>query len=271
MYGWRMPDEKPESAAEEVVEADDAALLAKDEPEKPEEAAKIGDARKLYQARFKSLTVEEREKLAKEGDEEVRRALSHDPLPRVITSLMENPNFSVIEARIIAREHPSGMGLGLLAQRARILADPEVRRRLLRNPHVSAPLVQTVLRGRPLFTVHQVSISHDVPETTKTFARQELRRTFAERPPDEKVALIIKTEGRVLTLLVGVALDGRAISMIVGRSAMSPMLIRNFAQWPTTPPPILSHMYKLPQVQRDKSLQQAIQRHPNLPSQLKKG
>lgn len=246
-------------------------LLAKGEPEPEGEAERIGDARKLYQARFKDLTVEEREKHAAEGDEMTRRALAHDPLPRVITSLMENPSFSPVEARIIAREHPSGIGLALLAQRARLLADPEVRRRLLRNPHVTAPLVQTVLRGRPLFTIHSVSISHDVPENVKTFTRQELRRSFATREPDEKTALIIKTEGRVLSLLVGVALDGRTISLIVGRSAMSPMLIRNFAQWPTTPPPILSHMFRLPQVQRDKSLQQALLRHPNLPSQLKRG
>ena len=264
--------EKPEAqgAAAESGAATDDDLLGKDS-ESEDELTRIGDARRLYQARYKELSTEEKEALAKEaGDELVRRALAHDPLPRVITSLMENPNFSAVEARVIAREHPSGQGLTLLAQRAKILADPEVRRRLLRNPHVTATLVQTVLRGRPLLTIHQVSISHDVPENSKTFARQELRRTFGERSPDEKVALILKTEGRVLMLLVGMALDGRSISMIVGRSAMSPMLIRNFAQWPTTPPPILAHMMRLPQVQRDKSLQQVLLRHPNLPSQLKR-
>jgi len=255
-------EEKPGDLIDELLA--DVSL----DDETPE---RIGDARRLYHTRFKDLTVEERCALAETGDEMVRRALSHDPLPRVITSLMSNPNFSAIEARIIAREHPSGQGLTLLAQRPTLIADPEVRRRLLRNGHVTAPLVQTVLRGRPLITVHQVSMSHDVPENTKTFARQELRRAFAERSPDEKVALILKTEGRVLSLLVGVALDGRTISMIVGRSSMSPMLIRNFAQWPTTPPPILSHMMRLPQVQRDKSLQQALMRHPNLPSSLKRG
>lgn len=263
-------DETVPGEGASIPEGDDD-LLAKAEAEPESEAQRIGDARKLYQARYKDLAVEEREKHAAEGDEMTRRALAHDPLPRVITALMENPGFSAIEARIIAREHPSGIGLGLLAHRARLLADPEVRRRLLRNPHVAAPLVQTVLRGRPLLTIHQVSTSHDVPENVKTFARQELRRSFAQREPDEKTALIIKTEGRVLSLLVGVALDGRTISLIVGRSAMSPMLIRNFAQWPTTPPPILSHMMRLPQVQRDKSLQQALMRHPNLPSQLKRG
>lgn len=245
-------------------------LLADVPLEGEESEEKIGDARRLYHTKFKDAPVEEREALAKAGDEMVRRALSHDPLPRVITSLMENPNFSVVEARIIAREHPSGQGLTILAHRAKLLADPEVRRRLLRNAHVTGPLVATVLRGRPLLIIHQVSTSHDVPENSKTFARQELRRAFGERSADEKVALILKTEGRVLTLLVGMALDGRAISMIIARTAMSPMLIRSFAQWPTTPPPILSHMMRLPQVQRDKSLQQALMRHPNLPSQLKR-
>lgn len=235
------------------------------------EPEKIGDARKLYHAKYRELTVEEREALAKSGDEKVRAALAHDPLPRVITSLMENPNFSVVEARIIAREHPSGQGLTLMCGRAKLLADPEVRRRLLKNGHATQGIIALVLRGRPLATIHQVGISHDVPENTKTFARSELRRAFGERSPDEKVALILKTEGRVLSLLVGVALDGRSISMIIARTAMSTMLIRSFAQWPTSPPPILAHMMKLPQVQRDKSLQQALMRHPNLPSALKRG
>ena len=270
-----MPEEKPDAAGEKEEEVgsliDDLLADVTIEGDAKEEEVRIGDARRLYQTKYKELPVEEREALAKAGDESVRRALSHDPLPRVITSLMDNPNFSVVEARIIAREHPSGQGLTLLAQRAKLLADPEVRRRLLRNGHVTQALVQTVLRGRPLFTIHQVSISHDVPENSKNFARQELRRTFGERGPEEKAALILKTEGRVLTLLVGMALDGRTIAIIVGRSAMSPMLIRNFANWPTTPPPILTHMMRLPQVQRDKSLQQALMRHPNLPSQLKRG
>jgi len=162
------------------------------------------------------------------------------------------------------------VGLQLLVHNPRMAADPEVRRRLLRNPHVPAAVVGNVLRGKPLLAIYQVGISHDVPENTKGFARAELRRTFNERGSDEKVALILKTEGRVLSLLSGGVLDGRAVSMIIARSAMSPMLIRNFAQWPPTPPPILTHLMKLPQVQRDKILQQAVMRHPNLPSQYKK-
>ena len=229
------------------------------------------DPRKVYLERFTEMDVDARANAARDGDVFTMRCLSYDPMPRVISALMENPNFSVNEGRIIAREHKSGIGLQMLTARARMLADPEIRRRLLRNGHVSQQIIGALLRGKPLLMIYQVGISHDVPENTKTFARSELRRSFGERSPDEKVALILKTDGRILTLVTGVALDGRAISMIVGRSAMSPMLIRNFAQWPTTPPPILVHMLKLPQVQRDKSLQQAILRHPNVPSQYKRG
>lgn len=239
-------------------------------PEVEDEAA-IGDPRKLYRTRYADLPPDDRIALAKEADGTTLRALAYDPVPRIINAVMENPNFSVVEARIIAREHPSSIGLQMVANNARLLADSEVRRRLLRNGHVSAQILGALLRGKPLLSIHQVSISHDVPENTKTFARSELRRAFGERSPDEKVALILKTEGRVLNLVVGMALDGRSISMIVGRSAMSPMLIRSFAQWPTTPPPILVHIMKLPQVQRDKALQQVVLRHPNLPSQYKRG
>lgn len=247
-------------------EEKDADLL----PVEEKDEEKIGDPRRLYRERFADLNPEERAAKAKEGDAGVMRAMAYDPLPRVITALMENPNFSVVEARIIAREHPSGVGLQLLCHNARLLADPEVRRRLLRNGHVSTQVIALLLRGKPLATIYQVGISHDVPENTKTFARAELRRAFTERSPDEKVALIIKTEGRVLNLVVGMALDGRSIAILVGRSAMSTLLIRNLAQWPTTPPPVLVHLMKLPQVQRDKPLQQVILRHPNLPSQYKK-
>ena len=239
-------------------------------PAAPDDEKEIGDPRRLYREKLAELPVEEREKRAKEGDALTMRALAFDPLPRVVTALMENPAFSTAEARVIAREHPSGVGLQLLAGNPRLLADPEVRRRLLRNSHVSTGVIALLLRTKPLLMIYQVGISHDVPENTKSFARAELRRAFNDRSPDEKVALILKTEGRVLNLVVGIALDGRAISMIVGRSAMSPMLIRNFAQWPTTPPPILVHLLKLPQVQRDKALQQAVMRHPNLPSQHKR-
>ena len=111
------------------TEEKDADLL----PVEEKDDEKIGDPRRLYQERYAGLSPEERSAKAKEGDDVARRALAYDPLPRVITSLMENPAFSAVEARIIAREHPSGIGLQLLAHNARILADPEVRRRLLRN------------------------------------------------------------------------------------------------------------------------------------------
>lgn len=254
-------------AGKEPGDADEEDLAAPSTDEAPPAGA---DPRNLYETRYAELDVDARAAIARDGDVVVMRAMAYDPMPRVISALMENPNFSVNEARIIAREHRSGIGLQMLVQSPRLLSDPEVRRRLLRNGHVSAQIIGTLLRGKPLLSIYQVGISHDVPENTKSFARAELRRSFGDRGPEEKVGLILKTDGRVLTLVTGIALDGRAISMIVGRSAMSPMLIRNFAQWPTTPPPILVHMLKLPQVQRDKTLQQAILRHPNVPSQYKR-
>jgi hypothetical protein len=57
----------------------------------------------------------------------------------------------------------------------------------------------------------------------------------------------------------------------MGVGTLSPMLIRQLLTWPTTPPPLLTRLAKLPGVQKDKSLQQLLLRHPNLPSQLKGG
>jgi hypothetical protein len=258
-----MPE--PEEEKPKAEEKDEDLAPPADEP-----APQLGDSRKLYRETYADMELEQRIALAKTADSLIMRALAFDPVPRVISALMENPNFSVQEARVIAREHPSSVGLGMIASTPRMLADPEVRRRLLRNQHVSTQIMGLLLRGKPLISIYQVSISHDVPENSKSFARAELRRAFSTRDPEEKVALIIKTDGRVLALVVGIGLDGRTISMIVGRTAMSSMLARAFAQWPTTPPPILQAIYKLPQVQRDKSLMQVLLRHPNLPSQLKR-
>jgi hypothetical protein len=262
-----MPEEKPEEKeSEEEKDAGDGDL----DPSIDEPPLIGADPRRVYMELFADKEVAARAAAARDGDAFTMRALAYDPVPQVISALMDNPNFSTNEGRIIAREHKTGVGLQLLTGNPRMLADGEIRRRLLKNGHVSAQIIGALLRGKPLLAIYQVGISREVPENTKSFARAELRRSFGDRGPEEKVGLIMKTEGRVLTLVTGVALDGRAIAMIVGRTAMSPLLIRNFAQWPTTPPPILVHMLRLPQVQRDKTLQQAILRHPNVPSSYKR-
>src|SRR5574341_1149828 len=92
--------------------SDDATIALRvadpeDKPDKPEdedlvppaaEEPRIGDSRKLYMDRYAEVPLEERIALAKTVDADGMRAIAFDPVPRVISALMENPNFSVVEA-----------------------------------------------------------------------------------------------------------------------------------------------------------------------------
>ena len=102
-------------------------------------------------------------------------------------------------------------------------------------------------------------------------SKVDLKNSWARRNPNEKAELIINTDGRCGALLVGQSLDGKAVGILCARSVMSTMLIRNLARWPGTPLSLFQHMFHQRAVNRDKSLEQILVRHPNLPAALKRG
>jgi hypothetical protein len=233
--------------------------------------ASEADPRAYYQEQFAPLADEVRVELATTAEGLALRALCHDPLPRVIHGLLKNPNTSTEHARLVAKVHHSSVGLGHIANNPRFLRDPEVQRQLLRNSHAGQNIVQKLIGNRPLLQVYRTAIDRNVPQTTRTQARKVLRTNWNKRDPNEKISFILKTEGRCLTLLVGMGLDGRCTAMLCSRAALGTMLIRNLAQWPSTPPPVLQRLMRLPQVGRDRMLKQLILKHPNCPSALKRG
>ena len=247
----------------------------KDPPSQGDEAqgskGSPGNARAHYSKVFEAMPEEVRVELAGKVEGADLRALCFDPIPRVIHALLKNPACGADHARIIAREHHNGVGLQHLARIPRYLRDQEVRRQLLKNRNSGPQIINKLIENRPLSQIYQSAIDRNVPEQTRMLARSTLKRVWTRREADEKVALIVKTDGRCLAQLVGQGLDGKAASILCSRSAMSTLLIRNLARWPSTPPPLLKHMVGLPAVGRDKSLKQALLRHPNLPSSLKRG
>jgi hypothetical protein len=92
-----------------------------------------------------------------------------------------------------------------------------------------------------------------------------LRERFAKGSPEERVELIVITEGRALASLTGLSLDGRTIALLCARPPASTLLIENLARWPASPPVLLAHLLQQPMVQRSPQLRAAIKRHPNAP------
>jgi hypothetical protein len=108
-----------------------------------------------------------------------------------------------------------------------------------------------------------------VAERHRATAREVLRTRFATASPEERVELILTTEGRVLASLSGLSLDGKAAALLCARTLSSTLLLENLARWPATPPNLVAHLLQQPLVRRMPNLQAALKRHPNCPGRVK--
>jgi hypothetical protein len=221
--------------------------------------------RQLFETTLHALEVEVREARAATAVEPELSAFCFDPTPRVVRSVLGNPRAGLAHARLIAAHHGNAVGLDALGEKVALLHDGEVQRLLLRNQQCSVPLVQRLLSRRRLAEVYQTSQSRELPERNRKTAMELLRRRFSETTSDEKVELILRTEGRVLAALSGLSLDGRAAVLLCARTVSSVLLVENLARWPATPPTVIAHLLKQPMVVRMPQLRTALKRHPNCP------
>jgi hypothetical protein len=221
--------------------------------------------RQLFEAALHALPVEVREARAATASEPELSAFCFDPTPRVVRSVLGNPRAGLAHARLVAAHHGNAVGLDALGEKAALFADTEVQRLLLRNVQASPPLVQRLLARRRLADVYLVSQSRELPERNRRTALEALRRRFSETTSEEKVELILRTEGRVLAALSGLSLDGRAAVLLCARTVSSVLLVENLARWPATPPTVITHLLKQPMVMRMPQLRTALKRHPNCP------
>ena len=193
-------------------------------------------------------------------------AFCFDPVPSVIRAVMDNPRAGLPHARLIAAHHGNAVGLDALAEKVALLQDTEVQRLLLRNTQTSTPLLQRLLSRRRLGEIYNATQSRELPERNRTSAMQLLRRRFSEVSAEERVELILRTEGRALAALSGLTLDGKSAALLCARTFTSAMIVENLARWPATPPTVIAHLLKQPTVLRMPQLRTALKRHPNCPA-----
>jgi hypothetical protein len=255
------PREAPGDAEPEEKEPDD------EEEEAEAAEAKAGTHRALYESSLGALAAEERMARAKAAEEPDLSALCYDPLPGVVHALLENPLFGPPQARLVAAHHRTAAGLEALASRAALAADLGVRRGLLRNPVLPAGLLRRLLGGRRLLEQHKLIVSRDVPEQTRRGAREVLRTRFASAEAEERVEVIVKTEGRCLASLTGLPIDGKTTALLCGRPYSSTLLVQNISRWAAAPPALIAHLLKQEIVRRAPALRLLLQRHPNAPSE----
>jgi hypothetical protein len=259
------PDVAAPEDSDDADGSDDEAAPADDVPE-----AVLGDYRKLFETRLHPLPEDQRTALAHGAEDPELSALCFDPVPAVIKAVLENPRVGLAHARLIARHHRNPTGLEALVARAAFAADTGVRRFLVRNPQLPAALFRRLWAMRRLMEHHKLTVDRDVPEQTRRAARELLRQRFSTGPSEEKVELILNTEGRALGALVGMPVDGKTTSLLCGRTYRSPMLVQNIARWSAAPPALIAHLLKQELVRRQPQLRMMLARHPNAPADAKR-
>lgn len=253
-------------APREAGDTPDDAEPAEDEPE-----VALGNYRQLFETRLHPLPEDQRVAHAHAAEDPVLSALCFDPVPAVIKAVLENARTGLAHARLVARYHRNPVGLEALCGRAAFTADLGVRRWLVRNPQLPAGLFRRLWGARRLMELHKVTNDRDVPEGTRRSAREVLRQRFVSGPAEEKVELIINTEGRSLAALIGLPVDGKTSSLLCGRTYRSPMLIQNIARWSAAPPALIAHLLRQEAVRRQPQLRILLTRHPNAPADAKRG
>jgi hypothetical protein len=244
----------------------DAALV----PPSAEQAAAVGSYRQVFETTLRPLPVEVRVEWAQTGSGDVLFALCMDPMPGVIQAVLENPHANLEHARLIAEHHRHPIGLDALGKRSEYIRDSTVRRFLLRNQQASERLLMKMLGGLPLTQVFRANVGHELTDRARRAGRMALRRKFDQAQADEKVALIVQTEGRCLANLVGLTFDQKTVALLCRRTYPSSMLIQSLARFPATPPTLIVHLLRQQGVLRNAHVKKRLQQHPNCPKYLKR-
>lgn len=252
-------------AAEAGPEPEAGAEPEPTEAEEQEATARAATHRQLYERSLHALPLDIRIAQAGKAEEPELSAYCFDPMPQVIAALFENPRAGNAQARLVAAHHRTAAGLELVGGKAAFAHDGGVRRGLLRNPLLPASLYRRLWAPRRLLEQYLVAASRDAPEQTRVLARETLRATFNQRGADERVELILTTEGRCLASLAGLTLDGHTTALLCRRTFVSTLLIQNIARWSAAPPPLIAHLLRQDSVRRNPQLKLLLERHPNAP------
>lgn len=226
--------------------------------------------RKLYETQLAHLTRDERLARVSGAIEPELSAFCFDAEPVVIHRLFESSHAGLAHARLVASHHRTSTGLEILTKHQSLLNDGQVQRLLLRNGMLPQSLFTRILQPKRLPDIYRTSLSHDIPERTKVWSKNLLRQKWPVAQPEERVELLWQTEARVLPTLQGCHIDAKTTVLLCKRPIVSVILVRNFATWAATPPPLIAHMLKQPLVKRMPQLRNMLLRHPNTPSEAKR-
>ncbi len=236
---------------------------AEGEKESAESRARSTTHRQLFEEHLHARPVDERVALARAAAEPELSACCFDPTAEVVRAVLENPRMGTLHARLIATHHRTSAGLDALGARTAFTSDDGVRRALLQNPILPPALFRRLWAPKRLLDQYLVASSHESPEQTRAMARDLLRSSFNQRTGEERVELILTTEGRCLASLAGLTLDSHATALMCRRTYISTLLIQNIARWGAAPPPLIAHLRRQDVVKRNPVLRQLLERHPN--------
>lgn len=228
--------------------------------------ASAGIHRKLYETTLRQLTSGERTARAKSALDPELSAFCFDPLPGVVQALLENERFGLVQARLVAAHHRTSTGLEALCARAAVTADLGVRRALLRNPQLPAGVLRRLYGNRRLLEHFKLTSSRDLPEQTRATARELMRTRFATAEAEERIEVIVKTEGRCLMQLAGLPVDGKTAALLCNRTYSSTLFVQNLSRWAVAPGALIAHLLKQELVRRSPALRALLVRHPNAPA-----
>lgn len=226
--------------------------------------------RNLFESELHRLPAGKRAALAKTATDDVLVALCYDPDPKVIHAVLGNLQCGLEHARLIAEHHRNPAGLEGLGRNARLIRDEQVRRLLLRNVQAPEALLRRALGPLTLQQVFKILTGRDNTERAKRLARKVFRQKFQQATADQRVALIFKSEGRCLQLLIGLPLDGKTTAYLCRRAYQSTMLVQNLARFPGTQPQLIRHLFRQPILKRAPHLRKLLLKHPNCPAELKR-
>ncbi|MBX3210362.1 MAG: hypothetical protein KF764_35345 [Labilithrix sp.] len=256
-------------AAETAGEApDEASTEAPPDPE--HEARTEREYRKIYETIYHPMQRDERVARAREVTGAHLLALCLDADPQVIHAALSNPRVTFECARLVATHHRTHIGLEHVAKRSDFLADALVQRRLLRNPQLPGTILNRMVSPKLMMDVYKIAVDREIPERSRVMTRDMLRKKFMLSSADERAALLFKTEGRCLVLLVNCSLDAHSTQILCGKNSYTILFIQNLARWSATPPQLLAHLLKMPVVRRNLGLRKMLLKHPNTPSDVKR-
>ena len=244
---------------------------AVDDPVEEERRA-IGDREyvKLYEQVYRPMDRDERVGKGSTVPDPDLFALCLDPEPQVINAVLSNPKSGLAHARMIAERHHTHAGLELVGRRSEFLSDAQVQRRLLANPQLPGTLLRRMINPKLLMDVYKIAINREIPERSRVMTRELLQKKFMLGSGDERAALLVKTEGRCLVLLVNCALDARTTQILTSKTSYTVLFIQNLARWSATPPALLVHLLKQPVVRMNIGLRKMVLKHPNVPAETKR-